>query len=69
MKRFFTFLVTSALIAAFCIAGFAESINSACAVACPGCDRGGLVTVKCESVPKSSMNAVLTEKSAQINMN
>ena len=38
MKRFFTFLVTSALIAAFCIAGFAESINSA---------RGGLVTVKC----------------------
>lgn len=47
MKRFFTFLVTSALIAAFCIAGFAESINSARAVACPGCDRGGLVTVKC----------------------
>lgn len=47
MKRFVALVATIALIATFCIAGFAESAISTYAVACPGCDRGGLVTVKC----------------------
>ena len=47
MKRFFYLLSHKRLNCSILYCGFAESINSPRAVACPGCDRGGLVTVKC----------------------